>query len=388
MKCERSIVSGNSAQYDRIVGASRSTRPTREADLFTQVSDVCDESDQPVPMSPERLGRFELILKLASGGMADVYLARDGAAPRLDQVVALKRIHAHLVGESGYRNMFLDEARIAFQIVHPNVCPVFDFGESNGEYYLTMEYLVGESLARLLNRVAKGPLRVPPAYRACRLAHTIADACAGLHAAHTVENAHGTLLQVVHRDVTPRNLFLTYDGTTKVLDFGLATARMKRLHSRNQSELRGTLSYMAPEQLSGGPTDRRVDIWALGVTFWEMLAMRRLFRRDSQMAMASAILYDEIPPPSEVAHGVPKAFDSVVLKALRRNPEARWQTAHQMGLAIRQVLDVKSELIGPADLSQWINDVFPFGEARKRQLVRFAQRGSHDAVGRMPAEGK
>jgi serine/threonine-protein kinase len=353
----------------------QSTVAAPDADLFTQVRRLTEGSEAPVAIPPERIGRYELVFKLASGGMADVYLARDESAPSTNRVVALKRVHRHLVGRPGYREMFLDEARIAFQIAHPNVCSVLDFGESQGEYYLTMEYLVGEPLARLMNRAARQaePAGTVPA--ASRLARTIADVCKGLHAAHNVKGPSGSRLEVVHRDVTPRNLFLTYEGRAKVLDFGIATADMK-LHPNERIELRGNIAYMAPEQLTGGRIDRRVDIWSLGVTFWEMLATRRLFKRKTPAATAESVVYDEIPPPSTLQPDVPDGLDQIVLKALRRDPEERWQSAAEMELAIRQVLDAQPIVVGPADLAEWMARVFPFEEARRRQLIRMVGAGS------------
>jgi serine/threonine-protein kinase len=307
--------------------------------------------------------------------MADVYLARDSsAAPALNRVVALKRVHRHLVGEPGYREMFLDEARLAFQIAHPNVCSVVDFGEADGEYYLAMEYLVGEPLARLMNRCARAPDALGSRSAACRLARIVADACAGLHAAHNVSDAHGDPLEVVHRDVTPRNLFLLYDGTVKVLDFGIASAST-RLHSEGSEDLRGNPSYMAPEQLMGGRVDHRADIWALGVVFWEMLAMKRLFKRDAPRTTVLSVVYDEVRPPSEYRPDIPRELDPIVLKALERNPADRWKSAKEMELATRQVLDTQPVVIGPADLSEWLATVFPLGEARKKQLAEVARRG-------------
>ena len=357
---------------------SRSGHDTLAADLFTQVRVLPDDSVPPTPVAPEQVGRYELVFKLASGGMADVFLAREASAlPGLAGVVALKRVHRHLAGRPGYRDMFLDEARLAFQIAHPNVCAVVDFGEAGGEYYLAMEYLVGESLARLMNRCAKAPDALGSAPAVFRLARIVADACAGLHAAHSASDAYGNPLEVVHRDVTPRNLFLLYDGTVKVLDFGIASASTK-LHSEGSEALRGNLSYMAPEQLMGGRVDHQADIWALGVVFWEMLAMRRLFKRDAQMASVLSVVYDEIRPPSEHQPGIPKELDAIVLKALERNPAERWRTAHEMEMATREVLSAQSVVIGPADLSEWMATVFPFGEVRKIQLAEVARRGRRE----------
>lgn len=349
------------------------------ADLFTTVRDLAEDSVAPTPVSAEHIGDHELVFRLASGGMADVYLARDGVGLSRDGVVAIKRVHRHLIGDPDYRAMFLDEARIAFQITHPNVCAVLDFGESRGEYYLAMEYLLGEPLARIMNRVATDAESIASPPIACRLARAMADACKGLHSAHDAVDPHGKSLGVVHRDVTPRNLFLTYDGKVKVLDFGIATAAM-RLHGKETGELRGNLAYMAPEQLTGAPVDRRVDIWALGVTFWEMLTMKRLFKRGTPMDTVLAVVYDEIPAPSEVVSDVPEGLDAVVMRALERDPNFRWHTAEEMEHAIEEVLHAQPEVVGPADLSEWMGAVFPFGEARKRQLIRAARRGSGRAA--------
>jgi len=326
----------------------------------------------PEPIPCEQIGPYELIFKLASGGMASVYLARSQERAPCRRVVALKRIHRHLVEEPGYRVMFLDEARLAFQIMHRNVCTVFGFGESEGEYYLTMEYLIGEPLSRVMNHVRR---RQEDASRgqALRMALIIAEACAGLHVAHELKGLDGRSLEVVHRDVTPRNLFLNYDGTVKVVDFGIASARL-HLHSKPTDQIRGNVAYMAPEQLVDAPTDRRADVWALGVTFWELLATRRLFKRDTPMSTVLSVIYDEIPPPSAERPQLPKALDDIVLRALQRNPERRWQSAEEMRQAIRRFLDSESEILGPADLSEWMAALFPNGEARKKELIEMALR--------------
>jgi serine/threonine-protein kinase len=215
------------------------------------------------------------------------------------------------------------------------------------------------------------------------MARIIADACAGLHAAHELKNADGRSLEVVHHDVTPRNLFVTYDGIVQVVDFGIASAGLK-LHSTPTEKLRGNVAYMAPEQFTGGPSDRRADIWGLGVTLWEMLAMRRLFKRDTPMSTIVAVVYDEIRPPSEYGPHIPKALDEIVLNALQRDPDKRWGTAREMGLAIRQFLDMQQEVIGPADLSEWMASLFPQGDARKKRLVETARLGRTGAPSSPP----
>jgi len=337
-----------------------------------------DDFVEPERTDPVRIGRYELCFELASGGMASVYLARINGASGFEKLVALKRIHRHLAKEQGYIDMFLDEAKIASRITHQNVCSVFDFGEADGEYYIAMEYLVGEPLSRLCSRVARNREHRRHPLLPLRMARIIADACEGLHAAHELKDANGDLLHVVHRDVSPRNLFVTYDGAVQVVDFGIASAR-ERLHHTSTGQVKGTFAYMAPEQLTARPIDRRVDVWALGVTLWEMLAVKRLFRRDTTANTIHAVLYDDIAPPSKHRDSIPRELDDIVLKALAREPEERWQTAREMGRALLQFLGSQSELVGPAELSEWMGEIFPQGEARKSQLMEVARMGQ-DAV--------
>ena len=334
-----------------------------------------DDSEKPERTDPQRIGRYELCFELASGGMASVYLARIDGASGFEKLVALKRIHRHLAKEKGYVDMFLDEARIASRITHANVCSVFDFGEADGEHYIAMEYLVGEPLSRLMSRAARDQNQRRSPLLPLRMARIIADACEGLHAAHELKDANGDLLHVVHRDVSPRNLFVTYDGAVQVVDFGIASAS-QRLHHTSTGQLKGTFAYMAPEQLAARPIDRRVDIWALGVALWEMLAVKRLFKRDTTANTIHSVLYDEIQPPSDYRFQVPEELDRIVLKALQRDPKARWRTTREMGQALRQFLGTQKEIMGPAELSDWMEEVFPQGEARKSQLMEIARMAS------------
>ena len=331
-------------------------------------------STEPERAAPEKIGRYQLCFELASGGMASVYLARAGGSPGFEKLVALKRIHAHLASEQSYVEMFLDEARIASQITHPNVCSVFDFGEVDGEYFIAMEYLVGEPLSRVHRRVlANADERTSPLLPA-RMARIIAQACEGLHAAHELKGTDGESLHVVHRDVSAENLFVTYDGGAQVVDFGIAHAR-QRMHHTDAGQVKGTFPYMAPEQMTAAPVDRRVDVWALGAVLWELLTLRRLFLRDNDVNTMYAVLSSEIKPPSEYRSDVSPELDEVVLKALKRNPDERWQTAREMGKAIRRVLAQEEQLVGPAELADWMAELFPEGEARKRRLMDIARTG-------------
>ncbi len=327
----------------------------------------------PERAPPETIGRYRLCFELASGGMARVYLARAQGSPGFEKLVALKRIHPHLMSETSYVEMFLDEARIASRITHPNVCSVFDFGEADGAYFIAMEYLVGETLSRVHRRViASVDDRNSPLLPA-RMAQVIAQACEGLHAAHELRDSNGKSQRVVHRDVSAENLFITYDGTTQVVDFGIAHAT-QRLHHTEAGQVKGTFPYMAPEQMTAAAVDRRVDIWALGAVLWELLTHRRLFLRDTDVNTMYAVLSSEIEPPSAYNPDVSKELDEVVLKALRRSPDERWQTAREMGKALRRAVASRGDPLGPAEIADWMKALFPDGEARKRRVMEIARK--------------
>ena len=354
-----------------MVTLSTKARDTeQEADSYAP--DSAADTEPPQRAAPEQIGRYALRFELASGGMGSVYLARLDGSAGFEKLVALKRIHPHLAKEKDCIEMFLDEAKIASRITHPNVCSVFDFGEVDGEYFIAMEYLVGEPLSRVYTRVGKNKEQRRDPLLPLRMARIIADACEGLHAAHELKDSQGDLLRVVHRDVNPRNLFVTYDGAVQVVDFGLASAR-ERLHKTSTGDVKGTIAYMAPEQLRTGTSDRRVDVWALGAALWEGLAVRRLFKRDTTANSMYALLYEEIAPPSQHRPQVPKELDEIALKALARDPEERWQSAREMGQALRVFLSGQLAMVGPAELSQWMAELFPEGEARKGQLMELAR---------------
>jgi len=349
-----------------------SSAKTMESASSSRPPDASVFSTAPQPTSPKRIGRYELCFELASGGMASVYLARAEGAPGFQKLIALKRIHPHLATEKDYVEMFLDEARIASGITHANVCSVFDFGEADGEYFMAMEYLVGEPLSRVHRRVVANADQRSSKLLPARMGRVIAGACEGLHASHELKDSKGELLRVVHRDVSAENLFVTYDGVVQVVDFGIAHAR-QRVHHTSAGQVKGTFPYMAPEQMTAAVVDRRVDVWALGAVLWELLTLRRLFLRDTDVNTMYAVLSGEIRPPSDYRKDVPPELDSIVLRALQRNPDERWQTAREMGTALRRFLAKQEELVGPAELADWMTELFPQGELRKRQLMEIAR---------------
>jgi len=226
--------------------------------------------------------------------------------------------------------MFFDEASIASRIDHPNVCTVFDFGEIDGTRYIAMEYIVGETLGHVLRRLGREGRHIPVAY-ASRI---VADVAEGLHAAHELHGKDGELLGVIHRDVSPQNVFLAFDGTVRIVDFGIARAA-DRMHQTKTGVLKGKLSYMPPEQLRRTELDRRADVWALGVVFWELLTGRRLFKRDSEVDTMLAVERERIPKPSELRRGGPAEVDRIVMRALERERDDRYPTARALARDVR-----------------------------------------------------
>jgi serine/threonine-protein kinase len=308
------------------------------------------------PSDPRRrLDRYELIGEIATGGMATVFLARRGGAGGFQRFAAIKRLHPHLANEPEFVEMFLDEARLAALIHHPNVVPILEVGENEAGYYLVMEYVEGDTLARIVARtMSMGQL--PPRQIILRI---ILDALAGLHAAHELRDDRGQLLGLVHRDVSPQNVLVGVDGTARITDFGVARASA-RLTSTAHGKLKGKLAYMAPEQTRGDELDRRTDLFAMGIILWEVLCGRRLFKADSEAATLQRILVEPIRPPSELVGSVPSVFDAVSLRALDRDPSRRFQTAADFADAI--------ELAAREGAKQSVTDV---GIASPREVAGF-----------------
>lgn len=311
------------------------------------------------------LGPYELWQEIGRGGMATVFLARDGRRAGASQFVAIKRIHEHLAADPHFVELFIDEAQVASQISHPNVCHVFDYGAKGDTPYLAMEYLVGETLAHVRDVLYEREAPEFDAKHAAIIAFILADACEGLHAAHDLRNASGDPLEVVHRDVSPDNIFVTYDGFAKVVDFGTAKWREQR-HDTAVGTIKGKLAYMQPEVLAGQPLDRRADVWGLGVITWELLTGRRLFRRHSGAATLHAVMHDALARPSSVRRGLPSVYDDVVLRALSRAPATRIATARAFGRALMDAAAAAGAVAHRSDVSAWLSVMFAAGERGTR----------------------
>ncbi|HEY6878614.1 MAG TPA: protein kinase [Polyangiales bacterium] len=330
---------------------------------------------QPRAPSIQRLGRYRLVREIASGGMATVNLA---VTEGLDKLVALKIIHPHLAQEESFVRMFLDEARLSSSISHRNVCNVFDFGETDGRFYIAMDFLSGQSLRDVLRKLRKADLQIEPRKIAVYMAYMIAEACEGLHAAHELHNSDGKPLNVVHRDVSPHNLFVTYDGNVSVVDFGIARAS-DRIQSTATGVLKGKFSYMAPEQMRQLEIDRRADIWALGVVLWESLTLQRLFVRSSQADTVMSVMMDRVRPPSELKPDIPRELDAVVLKAIARNPAHRYATAREMGRELMKFCRESGVMVGPIEIEHLMEKLFEKEIAENKQLTRKAKQSGQES---------
>jgi len=261
--------------------------------------------------------------------MATVYVARMSGAAGFTRTVAVKRLHPHLAADPTFTAMFVDEARLAARIRHPNVVDTLDVVAEGGELFLVMAFVLGETLSKMVRAATAQGIRLPAAV----VANIVIGALEGLHAAHEATDEQGQPLGIVHRDISPQNILVGRDGIARVIDFGVAKAA-GRVQETEGGELKGKLAYMAPEQLTRRAVDRRCDVFAMGVVLWEALTSRRLFAGDDAASTLYSVLNDPIPQPSSVCPDLPAALDAVVLGALQREPSMRFQTAREMALAL------------------------------------------------------
>jgi len=317
--------------------------------------------------------RYQLVQELASGGMATVFLARTLDPLGAQQLVAVKRIHRHLAREQSFLEMFFDEARIAAQIRHPNVCTLFDFGRSGAVFYIAMEYVLGETLHELIRVVARDRrLRDSLWWQVCA-ATIVADACEGLHAVHELTDEHGQPMRVVHRDISPNNVFVTYEGGIKVVDFGIAYAQNK-MHHTQTGTLKGKLGYMPPELIvgDGRDVDRRADIWALGVCLWELLAGALLFRGHNDAATMLNVMQRPIPSLHQEA-AVPAPLDEILARALERDRSGRCPTALELGRDLRSWIASTGVRVEAAEIADFMQTRFAPQYTRKLDALEAAQ---------------
>jgi serine/threonine-protein kinase len=298
-----------------------------------------DEAKTTTPLMV--VGRYAIYAEIASGGMASVHLGRLLGPVGFSRTVAIKRLHAHLAKDPEFTAMFLDEARLAARIRHPNVVSTLDVGASKGELFLVMDYVHGESLAQLLRNVDRIPIGIT--------GNLISGMLQGLHAAHEARSDRGEPLGIVHRDVSPPNLLVGMDGAPRLVDFGVAKA-MGRVTTTRGGEIKGKIAYMAPEQVLGKHVTRQTDVWGAGAVLWQMLTGQRLFRQTNDAETLFKIVAAEVSPPSAVVPGIPREVDDVVLRALQKDPDDRFESAQEMAVACEKALPIVSQ----REVAEWM----------------------------------
>jgi serine/threonine protein kinase len=314
----------------------------------------------------QRVDRYELVGEIASGGMATVYLARLTGVGGFQRFVAMKRLHPHLANEKEFVEMFLDEARIAARIHHPNVVPILEVGASPVGYYLVMEYIEGDTLARLLARAATRGKRIPIPI-ALRIA---LDMLSGLHAAHELRDDAGEAVHLVHRDVSPQNVLVGVDGIARITDFGVARAA-SRLTATRVGQLKGKIAYMAPEQAAGDESlDRRADVFASGIVVWEELAAKRLFKAENEAATLSRVMSEPVPPLTEIVPGLSPELSGVVMRALDRSPDQRFASCAQFADALEAAATGREGIATPRELAAYVSEVLGDEVSAQREAVR------------------
>ena len=322
-----------------------------------------------------RLGRYDLLLRIGSGGMAEVWAARLEGQGGFQRLVAIKTIRPEIEQESRAREMFLDEARIAASIHHPNVCGIFELGEEEAVLYLVMEWINGESLHALCRPDGRPSspgggsddlVTIEPRMAA----RILVDACAGLHACHELTDDDGKPLEVVHRDVSPHNILIGLDGVVKVTDFGVAKAK-NRSHKTKTGDIKGKPAYMPPEQLRAEPMDRRADVYALGCVLFEMTTGRRLFEgEDVQVAAQSLVL--EAPPPSTHVPDYPPELERIVVKAVARAKEDRFASAEELRHALEAFLASSGPPISQEEIANLVKTRLGDRIRARREAIRRA----------------
>ena len=301
------------------------------------------EESEPVVLG----GRYRLLEALATGGMATVYLARQRGRAGFARTVAIKRMHPHFSEQHDFKALFIDEARLAARITHPNVVQTLDVVEDTAELFIVMEYVRGLPLSQLQKLADLG--HGIPVDVACSIA---VGALHGLHAAHEAKDEAGRPLGIVHRDVSPQNLLVGVDGVARLIDFGVAKA-VSQLHTTREGELRGKLAYMAPEQIRGGVADRQTDVFSAAVVLWQTLAGRRLFVGNNDGELIYRLLEAQVVPPSTHRQGVPAELDRIVMKGLSRDRNVRYASALDMVHDLEESVAIASQ----RTVAAWVQDV-------------------------------
>ena len=302
----------------------------------------------------DKLGKYDLIRQIAVGGMAELYLARTVGIEGFEKLVVVKRILPQYATNASFVNMFLNEARLAATLHHPNIAQVYDIGQEQGDYFFSMEYVHGEDLGHLVAAATENgvPVSLDAALTLC------AGLCAGLHHAHEKAGPDGKPLIVVHRDVSPSNVLVSYDGAVKLVDFGIA--RVSNAPSSTQGGLKGKIAYMSPEQCRGKTAvDRRSDIFSIGTILYELTTGQLPFRDETEYAILNLIVNQDAEPPSKLVPEYPPALEAIVMRALARDPANRYPTALALQGDLEDFAHENRLRVSPLVLARLMSNLFP-----------------------------
>ncbi len=304
-------------------------------------------------MPHERIGRYEVLRKIATGGMAELFLAKHVGMEGFEKVVAIKRILSHLAYDEEFINMFRDEARLVAKLSHPNIVQIYDLGKSNDSYFIAMEYIPGRNLASIAKkaRIRQEPL--PPPY----IARCIALACEALYYAHTRADLDGRPMGIVHRDVSPQNIIVAFSGSVKLVDFGIAKAATKIAHTR-AGVLKGKYAYMSPEQIKGEEIDARSDLFSVGIVLYELLCGKRPFEKDNSIQTLKAIVQEAHVDPRVINPQIPDGLADIINKALSKNREVRYGSAQEVQIALEDFVTNTGERANNVVIGQWLSTLF------------------------------
>jgi len=328
--------------------------------------------------SRAKIGRYDLIYPLGQGGMATVYVGQVSGMAGFEKLVAVKIIHPHLVRERLFVDMFLDEAKLAAQILHPNVASIQEVGEEDGILFMVGELVPGESLKALARRAIDRGTRLSQPMAA----HIAAAVCSGLQAAHDLQDPDGQTINLVHRDVTPQNVLIGYNGFVKLIDFGVAQAKGRLTHTE-AGTIKGKMGYLSPEQLQGKVLDGRSDLFSLGVVLYQMITGKHPFPGQTSLERLNRISEGEFRPPHELEPGVAPELERIVMNALTVRREARFPSATAMAEALKDYIRAQEEVVGAQQLSTIMNYLFSSQIITHKKKLR-AWREHGDRTGSLP----
>lgn len=315
-----------------------------------------------------RFGKYTLINRIAVGGMAEIFLARQAGLEGFEKTIVIKRIRPHLSKQPSFVKMFLNEAKLAAQLNHPNVVQIYDLGKIGETYFIAMEYIFGRDMRRIIPKAASMNIPFPMVY-ALKIASSV---CEGLFYAHQRTDIYGNPLNIVHRDITPENIFVSFDGTVKILDFGIAKASTQ-IEQTRAGEIKGKLSYMSPEQCMGKKLDHRSDIFSLGTVLYEWITGLKLFTGESEVAILKSISEGKIYAPSYFKADIPEAVEKILMRALEKDRDKRYQSAWEMQFDIDQFLSSYEFTPSNIHLSNFIKQLFCDELEAEKKILMNAQ---------------